>query len=53
MVIPGDVSLYALDTRGYEALSRNLAEVARWMKEASWQLEFYRSSRTVPQEVRP
>jgi hypothetical protein len=38
--------VFVLDTPGYEAISRNLAEVARWMQEASWQLDFYRKTRT-------
>ncbi|ATS92242.1 o-spanin [Stenotrophomonas phage DLP4] len=38
-------SLFAVTARGYEALSRNLADTIRWAKEASWQLDFYRDSR--------
>jgi len=38
-------ALFALPARGYEALSRNMAELARWATEASWQLDFYRRQR--------
>lgn len=38
-------TLFAVTARGYESLSRNLAETIRWAKEASWQLDFYRDSR--------
>jgi hypothetical protein len=43
--------LFAVDAAGYEALSRDLAEVARFMREASWQIQFYRQTRqpTMPQ----
>jgi hypothetical protein len=27
-------------------MSLNLGEIARWMKETSWQLNFYRESRS-------
>lgn len=37
--------MFALDDRNYEALSRNLSEVARWMQEASWQLRLYVQTR--------
>lgn len=37
--------MFALTARGYEALSRNMAEMIRWAKEASWQLDFYRAGR--------
>ncbi|URA07017.1 hypothetical protein P9A47_gp49 [Xanthomonas phage Elanor] len=38
-------ALFAVTARGYEALSRNLADTIRWAKEASWQLDFYRDTR--------
>lgn len=38
-------ALFALDAHGYEALSRNMAEIARWMQESGWQLGFYLSTR--------
>lgn len=41
---------FSLDARGYEALSRNLAEITRWAQEASWQLDFYRRTRVAPPE---
>lgn len=37
--------LFALTARDYEALSRNMAELARWTKEARYQLNFYREDR--------
>lgn len=33
---------FCLDARGYEQLSRNNAEVLRWVGEASWQIDYYR-----------
>ena len=42
------MGMFALTARGYEALSRNLAEMARWAKEASYQLDFYRRTRQQP-----
>lgn len=36
---------FALTAEGYEALSKNTAELLRWIKEASWQLDFYRRNR--------
>lgn len=44
----GGEAMFALTARGYEALSRNLAEMARWAKEASYQLDFYRRTRQQP-----
>ena len=44
----GGESAFTLTARGYEALSRNLAEMARWTKEASYQLDFYRRTRQRP-----
>jgi hypothetical protein len=41
-----DKAVFALDARGYEALSKNMADVAAWMQEASWQLDFYRKNRS-------
>ena len=41
----GGEPMFALTARGYEALSRNMAEMIRWAKEASWQLDFYRADR--------
>lgn len=37
--------LFALTARGYEALSRNVADMVRWAREASWQIDFYRADR--------
>ena len=48
----GGESAFALTARGYEALSRNLAEMARWVKEASYQLDFYRRTRQQPAQAR-
>lgn len=36
--------IFALDADGYEALARNLAEVLRWVTEATAQLDYYRRS---------
>lgn len=33
---------FGLTPQGYEAQARNVAELIRWAKEASWQLEYYR-----------
>lgn len=41
----GGEPMFALPARGYEALSRNMAELARWAREASYQLNFYRQTR--------
>jgi predicted phage tail protein len=38
--------LFALTSRGYESLSRNMADLARWMKEAAYQIRFYREQRS-------
>lgn len=38
-------SFFAVTTKSYEALARNLADTIRWAKEASWQLDFYRETR--------
>lgn len=35
---------FALTARDYEALSRNMAELARWTKEARFQIDFYRNN---------
>lgn len=48
----GGESAFALTARGYEALSRNLAEMARWAKEASYQLDFYRRTRQQSAQAR-
>jgi hypothetical protein len=37
--------MFALTAKGYEAMARNLADVAQWMQEASWQLNFYTATR--------
>lgn len=41
-------ALFALPARGYEALSRNMSEMVRWAREASYQLDFYRRTRQQP-----
>lgn len=33
---------YALTTRQYERLSRNTADILRWVREAQWRLRYYR-----------
>lgn len=40
---------FALDADNYEALSRNIAAMVRWATEASWQLDFYRRTRSPAQ----
>lgn len=45
VVLGPEQTLFALDDKGYEALARNNAELARWASEASWQLDFYRRTR--------
>jgi hypothetical protein len=42
---PTGEPLFALTARGYEALSRNIAELTRWAQEASFQIHFYRRTR--------
>jgi len=34
--------MIALTARAYEALSRNMAELIRWIEEARWRLGYYR-----------
>lgn len=38
-------TLFAVTAQGYEALANTLADTIRWVQEASWQLDFYRSTR--------
>lgn len=33
---------YAITPQEYEVLSRNMAEMLRWVREAQWRLEYYR-----------
>lgn len=47
----GGETLFALPARGYEALARNLADTIRWVQEASWQMDFYRRTRTPEEEA--
>ncbi len=37
--------MFALRGKDYESLSRNTAEMIRWAKEASYQIDFYRRTR--------
>lgn len=37
--------LFALTPNAYESLSRNLADLVRWVTEASYQIKFYREQR--------
>lgn len=39
--------------RGYETLSRNLGEAARWVDEARWRLDHYRQALTPKREPPP
>jgi hypothetical protein len=45
---PAGEPLFALTARGYEALSRNIAELTRWAQEASYQINFYRTREQEP-----
>jgi len=31
-----------MNAQNYEALTRNMAEITRWIKGAAWRLQFYR-----------
>lgn len=33
---------YAITPQEYEVLSRNMAEMLRWVREAKWRLDYYR-----------
>lgn len=33
---------YGITPRAYGTLSRNMAEILRWIKEAKWRLDYYR-----------
>lgn len=37
----GDYVYFAITPRDYENLSRGMADILRWMEEASWRLEYY------------
>ncbi len=39
--IPGSV-LWALTAKDYETLSRNMADIDRWVTEARWRMDYYR-----------
>jgi hypothetical protein len=39
--VPG-VPYIALTVPDYEVLARNMAEVRRWIEEATWRLQYYR-----------
>lgn len=39
-------SIIALDPKQYEILSQNMAEIMRWVKEASWRLKYYANDPT-------
>lgn len=43
-----DWTLVALSPKQYEALTRNDAEIIRWMKEAMFQLLYYRETEKKP-----
>lgn len=36
------VAWFAVTAAGYEALSSNVAESLRWVREAKWRLDYYR-----------
>jgi hypothetical protein len=33
---------YGITPKQYETLSRNMADILRWVKEAQWRLQYYR-----------
>lgn len=37
----GEWVFFALTPEQYEVLSRNMAEILRWVKEAQWRLDYY------------
>lgn len=37
----GEWVYFALTPEQYETLSRNVAEILRWVKEAQWRLDYY------------
>lgn len=39
------VVLFALSPGDYENLSVNMADILRWIREAQWQLNYYRDER--------
>jgi hypothetical protein len=39
---PAKETLYGVTEKDYEILSRNAADVLRWVKEAAWRLDYYR-----------
>ncbi len=34
-------SFFAVNDRNYESLTKNMADITRWVKEAVWRLSFY------------
>lgn len=42
---PDGSALFSLSARDYEALSRNMGEITRWVREAAYQIHFYRNQR--------
>jgi hypothetical protein len=34
---------YGLTPEAYEVLSRNMADILRWVKESAWRLDYYQS----------
>lgn len=41
-VVPDGAALFCLSPRGYESISRNQAEILRWVEGAHWRLRYYR-----------
>lgn len=43
-VLGKDDVFIALTPKEYEELSRNMAEITRWVKEAQWRLDYYQKT---------
>ena len=43
----GEFVFYGLSVQNYETLARNMAEILRWVKEAKWQLGYYRGEEEI------
>lgn len=47
----GEFVYFAMDTRSYETMARNMADILRWVKEAQWRLQYYRGEGGIDQET--
>ncbi len=43
---------YGLTVRGYESLAKTMADIIRWVQEAQWRLDYYRTQLT-PENKKP